>query len=182
MSRQSRRTFLKTAAAGFGAGIVIAGTKASGKVLGAHDTIRVAVCGINGRGQSHMGELAAMKGVQVTYLVDPDSSLFESRSKRIQTTGGNTPKCVQDYRQMLDDANVDAVTIATTNHWHAPLTVFACQAGKDVYVEKPASHNVFEGRKAVEAARKYGRIVQHGTQSRSSGGWARDTAAARSGK
>lgn len=182
MSRQSRRTFLKTAAAGFGAGIFIAGTKASGKVLGANDTIRVAVCGINGRGQSHMGELAAMKGVQVTYLVDPDSSLFESRSKRIQTVGGNTPKCVQDYRQMLDDANVDAVTIATPNHWHAPLTVFACQAGKDVYVEKPASHNVFEGRKAVEAARKYGRIVQHGTQSRSSGGWARDTAAARSGK
>jgi predicted dehydrogenase len=183
MSRVTRRAFLKSAtAAGFGAGIVIAGTKASGSVLGANDTIRVAVCGIHGRGQSHIDAFGSMKGVQVTYLIDPDKSLFETRSKRVKQKFGNTPKCVQDYREMLDDPEVDAVSIATTNHWHAPLTVFACQAKKDVYVEKPCSHNVFEGRQAVEAARKYGRVVQHGTQSRGSNSWAQMTAAARSGK
>ncbi len=77
---------------------------------------------------------------------------------------------MQDIRKALDDKNLDAVSIATPNHWHSLMTIWACQAGKDVYVEKPISHNVFEGRKCVEAARKYNRIVQHGTQSRSSGG------------
>jgi len=92
------------------------------------------------------------------------------------------PKCTKDIREALDDKNLDAISIATPNHWHALMTIWACQAGKDVYVEKPCSHNVFEGRKAVEAARKYKRIVQHGTQSRSSGHWAQLAAIARSGK
>ncbi len=184
MSRISRRRFLQTTAAASSVFplFTVAGTKASGKVLGANDTIRVAVAGINGRGTAHIGSLAGMDGVQVTYLVDPDSRLFDSRSKQVRDRGGNTPRCVQDIRQALDDPQLDAVSIATTNHWHALITVWACQAGKHVYVEKPLSHNVFEGRKAVEAARKYQRVVQHGTQQRSSGGRAKEIAAVQSGK
>ena len=184
MSRQTRRTFLKRAAAsaGIGTGIVIAGTQASGKVLGANDTIRIGVAGIHGRGQSHMGEFAKMDKVDVTYLIDPDSRLFEPRSAKIKQIGGNTPKCVQDVREALDDKDLDAVSVATCNHWHSLITFWACQAGKDVYVEKPCSHNVFEGRQCVKAAEKYGRIVQHGTQSRSDPKWAKTVAAVASGK
>ena len=134
---------------------MIAGTKSSGKVLGANDKIRLGVSGIHGRGQSHMGAFASMDGVDVTYLIDPDSRLFESRSAKIKQVGGNTPKCVQDIREALDDKNLDAVSVATCNHWHALTTFWACQAEKDVYVEKPCSHNVFEGRQCVKAAEKY---------------------------
>ncbi len=183
MTRQTRRSFLKkTAAAGVAATFTVAGTKASGRVLGANDTIRIGVAGIHGRGGSHIDTFAKMDGVQVTHLIDPDSRLFESRSAQVKARGKNTPKCFQDIRKALEDQELDAISIASCNHWHSLLTILACRAGKDVYVEKPASHNVFEGRKCVEAARKYQRIVQHGTQSRSSAGTAREVAAARSGK
>jgi predicted dehydrogenase len=188
MSKLTRRQFVKTAAAASSAFslFTIAGTKASGKVLGANDTIRVGVAGIHGRGGSHISGFAELnkdkQNVQVTYLIDPDSRLFESRGKTVRDLYGTQPKCVQDVRKALEDKELDVVSIATTNHWHSLITVWACQAGKDVYVEKPLSHNVFEGRKCVEAARKYQRIVQHGTQSRSSGGRAKEIAAAQSGK
>lgn len=183
MSRQTRRSFLKkSAAAGAVATLAISGTRSSGNIIGANETINVGVAGIHGRGQSHMQAFSNMENVRVTYLIDPDSRLFDSRSKAVQQWGGNTPKCVQDIREALDDDDLHAISIASCNHWHSLSTVWACQAGKDVYVEKPCSHNIFEGRKCVEAARKYGCIVQHGTQSRSSSGWARMTAAARSGK
>lgn len=174
MSHQSRRTFLKRslAAAGAGAAFTIAGTKSSGRVIGANDTVRIAVAGLNGRGGAHVNELAGMKGVQITCLVDPDQRTYASRVSEVQSRGGNTPKTVQDIRQALDDPNIDAVTVATPNHWHSLITIWACEAGKDVYVEKPCSHNVHEGRVAVETARKHGRIVQHGTQNRSSTEWA----------
>jgi len=180
MTRPNRRTFLKTAAAGAALTFVISDSRR--RVLGANETIRVGVAGINGRGSAHIDAFAAMPDVQVTYLIDPDSRLFAKRSEQVQKRAGNTPKCVQDIRAALEDKNLDAVSIATCNHWHSLITIWACQAGKDVYVEKPCSHNVFEGRKCVEAARKYGRIVQHGTQSRSSAGWARQVAAVASGK
>jgi predicted dehydrogenase len=165
MLRHSRRTFLKRAAAASAAfsTFTIAGTKASGRVLGANEAIRVGVAGINGRGGSHIGMVNGSKDCQLTYLIDPDSRLF---ARRLGSLQGRKPKCVQDVREALDDQNLDAITIATPNHWHALMTIWACQAGKDVYVEKPCSHNVREGRVAVEAARKYGRIVQHGTQKR----------------
>ena len=183
MSRQTRRTFLKrAAAAGVGTGIVIAGTKSSGKVLGANDKVRLGVSGIHGRGSSHINEFAAMEDVDVTYLIDPDSTLFEGRTGQVKKKGGNTPKCVQDIRRALDDSSLDAVSVATCNHWHALTTFWACQAEKDVYVEKPCSHNVFEGRQCVKAAEKYERIVQHGTQSRSSSSWAKTVAAVASKK
>jgi predicted dehydrogenase len=184
MSRQTRRAFLKktAAAAGVATSFTVAGTKTSGKVLGANDTIRVAVAGIRGRGAGHISAFARMDKVQVTHLVDPDSRLFESRVESVKKRGGNTPKCVQDIREALDDKDLDAVSVATCNHWHSLITVWSCQARKDVYVEKPCSHNVFEGRKCVEAARRYKCIVQHGTQQRSSQGRASQMAAIHSGK
>ncbi len=173
MQRTTRRTFLKAAAASAGVAttFTIAGTKASGRVRGANDVIRVGVAGIHGRGGSHMGEFVKMEGVQVTHLIDPDSKLFPGRVEMVKKKGGNTPKCFQDIREALEDKDLDAVSVATCNHWHSLITVWACQAGKDVYVEKPCSHNVFEGRQCVEAARKYKRMVQHGTQRRSGGHW-----------
>lgn len=182
MSRMSRRTFVKQASTGFAASFIIAGTKASGRVLGANEVIRIGVAGIRDRGSSHISAFAKMPGVQVTHLIDPDSRLFAQRVAQVKQLGGNTPKCFQDIRKALEDKNLDAISIATCNHWHSLMTIWACQAGKHVYVEKPASHVVFEGRKCIEAARKYGCIVQHGTQSRSDRKWALAVAAARSGK
>ena len=169
--RYTRRDFVKSAAAAGFATFTVGGTKSSNSVLGANDRIRVAVAGIHGRGQSHIGGFSGLDGVEVTTLIDPDSRLFRE--------GYN---CVQDVREALDDSNVDVVSVATPNHWHSLITVWACQAGKDVYVEKPLSHNVSEGRRCVEAARYYGRMVQHGTQQRSDNGRTREIAAVQSGK
>jgi predicted dehydrogenase len=179
----TRRGFLQGAAASAAFPLVtISGTKSSGRVLGANDAIRVAVAGINGRGKAHIGELLKQKGVRIVALVDPDSRLFDSRKESITDKGGKEPACVQDVRKVLQDKDIDAVTIATPNHWHSLMTIWAVQAGKDVYVEKPLSHNVTEGRRCVEAARKHGRMVQHGTQQRSSAGRAAEIAALQSGK
>src|SRR5262249_27664864 len=109
-------------------------------------------------------------------------SLFASHQKTIRDKTEKEPACVQDVRKALDDKNIDAITIATPNHWHSLMTIWACQADKDVYVEKPISHEVLEGRRCVEAARRYGRMVQHGTQSRSSASKAAEIAAVQSGK
>jgi predicted dehydrogenase len=184
MSQANRREFLQTAAAASTAFplFTIAGTKASGRVLGANDVVRIGVAGIKGRGGSHIDAYTKTDGTQVTHLIDPDSRLFAGRVAEIRKRAGNTPKTIQDIRSALDDKELDAVTVATCNHWHSLITIWACQAGKDVYVEKPLSHNVHEGRIAVQTARKHGRIVQHGTQGRSGGGNARDVAAAQSGK
>ncbi len=188
MSRSTRRQFLgrSLAASTVFSTFTIAGTKSSGKVLGANDTVRIGVAGINGRGDSHMkafsGAQGKEKNTQVTYLIDPDSRLFDKNVKMIRERSGNTPKCVQDVRKALEDPNLDAISIATPNHWHALMTIWACEHGKDVYVEKPCSHNVHEGRIAVKTARKHGRIVQHGTQSRSSPHWNKVIAAVHSGK
>ena len=185
MSRHSRRDFLKRAAVGglAAATFTIAGTKASAKVLGANDRVRIALAGINGRGKVHIECLCGLKNVEIAYLADPDTRLFKARSELVKKCGQkSTPQCVQDLRKVLDDKNLDAVAIAAPNHWHTLLAIWACQASKDVYVEKPCSHTVFEGRKLVEAARKYDRIVQHGTQSRSELAWIDEAAAVRSGK
>ena len=173
MPHVDRRKFLKQTTAAAGAAFVISGTKASGAVLGANDRIRVGVAGIHGQGGGHINAYTKMDGAEVAYLIDPDSRLFEGRIKSIEENGGRRPKTVQDVRQALDDGDVDAISIATPNSWHALITIWACQAGKDVYVEKPCSHNIHEGRIAVETARKYDRIVQHGTQRRSDLNWAR---------
>jgi len=181
---QSRRSFLGAAAAAstaFGL-FTISGTKASGRVLGANDTVRIGVAGINGRGGEHISQFTGLPNVQVAYLIDPDTRLFESRTKAVTSKGQPKPTCVQDIRKALDDKSLDAVSVATCNHWHSLITVWACQAEKDVYVEKPISHNIFEGRQCVEAAKKYKRVVQHGTQRRSSQGDANTISAVRSEK
>ena len=183
MSKFNRRKLLQAAAASTTFPLfTVAGTKASGRVIGANDTIRIGVAGINGRGSAHIGAFAGMKQVDVTYLIDPDSRLFGPRTEQVQSKGGNTPQCVQDVRRALDDPNLDAVSVATCNHWHSLIGIWACQAGKDAYVEKPISHNVYEGRKLVEAARNYNRVVQHGTQQRSDPARARQINAIQSGK
>lgn len=171
MNDFTRRDFMKGTVA---TGIAFA---AASTVLGANDDIRVGVAGINGRGGTHINEFNKLKGARVVAICDADKRAIAKRVKQ-------APKAKQyvDYRHMMDDDNVDAVSIASTNHWHALMAIWACQARKDVYVEKPCSHNVFEGRKLVEAARKYKCIVQHGTQSRSSSGWAHKCALAKSGK
>ncbi len=181
--RVTRRTFMRKTAVG-AALIAAPWADAAASVLGANDRVRVGVAGINGRGRAHYGAFGKMKdrGVEVAYLIDPDSRLFDSRSKDVERIAGNKPTCVQDVREALEDKDLDAISIATCNHWHSLMTIWACQAGKDVYVEKPMSHNIFEGRMAVEAARKYDRIVQHGTQQRSSTRRHREIAAVQSGE
>ncbi len=181
MSHLSRRQFLQTSAAAGITTFAISGTKSSGNVLGANDRVQVGIAGLNGRGKSHMGELSGRKDdVEIAYLIDPDQRTWPSALKSVSDKG-HKPQTVADIRTALEDKNLDAVTVATPNHWHALITIWACQAGKDVYVEKPCSHNVHEGRIAVEMARKHQRIVQHGTQSRSSGSWDNITAVSRSG-
>jgi predicted dehydrogenase len=183
MSRTTRRQFLQhTAAAGAAFPLfTIAGTKASGKVLGANDRVRIGVCGFGGRGGAHIAEYLNLPNVEVSHLIDVDTKNFTKGIRTVEEAGGKKPTCVQDLREVLDDDSLDAVSIATCNHTHSLLTIWACQAGKDVYVEKPISHNVWEGRKCVEAAERYKRIVQHGTQSRSSQGNANEVAAVQSG-
>ena len=176
----TRRTFLKTAAVGAATALVtpsVVGseiTKPSvipASAKGANDRIRVAVLGINGRGKSHIEEVMGLSqkaNVEVAVLCDPDMVILKERAAEFKKKYGKDVAIEQDFRRTYDDKNIDAVTLATPNHWHALQTIWACQAGKDVYVEKPATHNIYEGRKMIEAAYKYNRIVQHGIQLRSS--------------
>ena len=182
--KQSRRTFLKKSMtiAGLASTFTISGTCASGQILGANDRLRVGVVGINGRGQSHISAFASMPNVEVACLIDVDSKLLGPRADQIEKDHGYKPNAVQDIRKALEDKELNAISIATCNHTHSLFTIWSAQAGKDVYVEKPCSHNVFEGRKCVEAAGKYRRIVQHGTQSRLSMSRLRMVEAAKSGK
>ncbi len=137
------------------------------KKVGPNDAIRVAVIGVRGRGMEHIQSYLKLKDARITTICDVDKNVIGRATKAIGDKSGTEPKYVQDLRRVFDDKDIDAVSIATPNHWHSLATIWACQAGKDVYVEKPVSHNVFEGRKMVEAARKYNRIVQTGTQCRS---------------
>ena len=182
--KQSRRTFIKqsVAMAGLASTFAISGTRASGQILGANDRLRIGVVGINGRGKSHISEFGNMPNVEVAYLIDVDSKLFAGLATQVENAHGYKPNTTQDVRKALEDKELNAISIATCNHTHSLYTIWGVQAGKDVYVEKPCSHNVFEGRKCIEAADKYKRIVQHGTQSRLSAGRMRMVAAARSGK
>jgi predicted dehydrogenase len=193
MSRLSRRKFLKTSLVVAGGAALSSNRRSRGEVIepavgpatrvrGANEMIRVAVAGINGRGTAHLEMYTPMPNVRVVSIIDPDSRLFASRIKYVEEKGHNTPTPAQDIRRVLDNKDVDVISIATPNHWHSLMTIWACQAGKDVYVEKPVSHNIHEGRIAVETARKHGRIVQHGTQTRSNTHRAKIAALIASGK
>jgi predicted dehydrogenase len=163
----ARRDFIKkTMAAGSVA--IVAPTIIPSRVFGANDRINAAVLGVNGRGKSHIKSLMVQDNVQITTLCDPDMNLLKERQKSFKETYNKDVAIEQDLRKVMANKDIDVVSIATCNHWHALATIWACQAGKDVYVEKPGSHNIWEGRKMVEAAQKYDRIVQHGVQLRSS--------------
>lgn len=168
----SRREFLDTSAKTTAtlatmaaAGSAFAQDKKKSK--GANDTLNIAVIGIRSRGMNHCEEWAKIPGVRVHTLCDVDENLFPERVARVQTMQGVAPKTEVDLRRVFDNKEIDAVSIATADHWHALATIWACQAGKHVYVEKPTSHNIWEGRKMVEAARRYNRVVQAGMQNRS---------------
>ncbi|MGA1030344.1 MAG: Gfo/Idh/MocA family protein [Flavobacteriaceae bacterium] len=165
--KETRRSFLKKTAAASSATIV-APTILSSKVFGANDRINAAVLGVNGRGKNHISSLMKQKNVSITTLCDPDVKVLEQRQKEFTSKYNQKVALEQDLRKVMDNKDIDVVSIASPNHWHALSVIWACQAGKDVYVEKPGSHNIYEGRKMVEAAQKYDRIVQHGVQLRSS--------------
>ena len=133
-----------------------------------NERIRVAVVGAGGRGGNHVSSLSRLPNVEVAAICDVDESHIGDKVKRLQGAGAKTPNAYTDFRKLLEDKTIDAVSIASPNHWHTLQTIWAVQAGKDVYVEKPCSHNVFESQQIVAAVRKYDRIVQHGSQSRSS--------------
>ena len=164
----SRRKFIKKGSAGLaGAAILSSSALSYGRILGSNDTIQMAVIGIRGRGGSHINNFAKMNNVRLKYLVDVDENQFKRRLDEVEKLAGYRPQTEWDMRRVFDDKEIDAVSVATPNHWHALSTVWAAQAGKHVYVEKPSSHNVFEGRKMIEASRKYNVMVQVGFQNRS---------------
>ncbi len=157
MSGISRRSFFQGAALAVSAG----------RVVGANDRINVGIVGLGGRGMSHIGSWSRISGCQVIGLCDVNQAARERAQARLTGAGGAPAKEYNDMREMFANKDIDAVSIATPNHWHALSTIWACEAGKDVYVEKPASHNIYEGKRMVEVARKTGRMVQVGSQGRS---------------
>ena len=171
MTRIHRRQFL-TRSRNLGLGAAVGWTilRNSGSARGApaNEKVILGLIGAGGRGSNLATDFAARGDCHFACIADCDSGRFASLSNALaEKQGGQAPQGAQDYRRVLDDKTVDAVIVATPDHWHALAAIHACQAGKDVYVEKPPSHNCWEGRKMVEAARKYDRIVQVGTQNRS---------------
>ncbi|HEY2546651.1 MAG TPA: Gfo/Idh/MocA family oxidoreductase [Candidatus Acidoferrum sp.] len=166
----SRRDFLKIAGAGV-ATTALSGTASSyTNILGASDRVRVAICGVRGRGNDHIHGYSHVAGTEIVALCDVDENVSSQRAGEIEKMGLPKPKAYVDVRKLLEDKEIDAISIAAPNHWHSLMAIWACQAGKDVYVEKPCSHNWFEGRQLVRAVKKYNRICQHGSQSRSNPG------------
>ncbi|MEO6001311.1 MAG: Gfo/Idh/MocA family oxidoreductase [Chitinophagaceae bacterium] len=168
-----RREFIKKGLMG-SAGIVIGGmgltAKSYASILGANERINVAVVGVRGQGGTHINSWSKLKdnrNVQLKTLCDVDEAEWAKACKAATDISGVTPKTEWDMHKVFDDKDIHAVSFAIPNHWHALATIMACQAGKHVYVEKPASHNIFEGRKMIEAARKYKVRVQVGFQNRS---------------
>jgi predicted dehydrogenase len=169
-SHLSRRSFLKSgvaSAAGLAAASSVTFLTRPERVYGANDRVRVAICGVHGRGMDHVGNYAQLKNVEIAAVCDIDENVLAERVAAMVKRGIPKPATFVDVRKLLEDKSIDAISIATPNHWHALMGIWACQAGKDVYVEKPCSHNLWEGKQFVAAAQKYGRIVQHGTQIRS---------------
>jgi predicted dehydrogenase len=171
MNKISRRKFIRNsllAAAALKAWPLVAQTPKS-RIIGANGDIRVAVVGFNGRGKNHIEAFSTLKGTRLVALCDVDSAVLGKELKKANDAGGNV-EGYTDVRKILENKDIDAVSFATPHHWHALGAIWAAQAGKDVYVEKPASHGIWEGRQMVEAARKYNCIMQVGAQCRSSAG------------
>jgi predicted dehydrogenase len=187
MPTANRRTFLKTS---LGSLAGLSALSYSRAAASPNDKVVLALIGIGstvpgsvgGRGRQLLRPFGGFKDVEIAYLCDIDSNFYPFGQKILAGQGRREARVEKDLRRVLQDKDIDAVVVATPDHWHALATIWACQAGKHVYVEKPASHNVVEGRRMVEAARKYNRVVQLGTQSRSSASLARAAELVRSGK
>ena len=158
-AQSTRRTFFSLATA------AVAATRQ--KAVAANDKVDVAIIGLGGRGQDHMNIYAKLPDANIVALCDVNQAALERAQAKVKSLTGQTPKGYADMRQVFDDKSVQAVSMPVPNHWHALSTIWACQAGKDVYIEKPACWNVFEGQQMIAAARKYARMVQVGSQSRS---------------
>jgi predicted dehydrogenase len=166
MANSNRRSFLKQT--GLGVTAAALASAASGRAAGPNNRMIVGVIGTGGMGKNHVRALLTRKDVQIAWACDADRNRAAEAAQLVQKATGRAPQTVQDLRRVLDDRAVNAVFIATPDHWHAPAAILACAAGKHVYVEKPCSHNLREGRLMIEAARKHRRVMQVGTQSRSS--------------
>lgn len=162
-------------------GAALAGA-AAGKAVAANDKVNLGMIGVGGRGRGLTRTFLGIEDANVVHLCDADQASLERTQAEVAKVGAKKPKETNDMRHLFDDPEVDAVVIATPDHWHAPATILGCDAGKDVYVEKPASHNIREGRLMVQAARSNKRIVQVGTQARSRGSTIRGIEYANSGK
>lgn len=166
----SRRQFISNSlAASAGVSFLSVLPRARATMDSPNEAIQLGIIGLGSKAGGHIRQLLGMKGVRIVALCDVDPANLAKGTKLLKEKGFKAKEYV-DMRHLLDDASVDAVLIITPNHWHALATIWACQAGKDVYIEKPVSHNLWEGQKMVEAARKYGRMVQAGTQNRSDSG------------
>jgi len=165
----TRREFLDTLATGT-AGLAIASTaKSYGQIMGSNDRLNFAVIGLHSRAYAHLSALKANKAAaRIAYVCDVDKSTMQKFASATEREMGEAPKTDQDFRNILREKEVDAITIATPDHWHAPMAILGLQAAKHVYVEKPCSHNPAEGVMLVQAQKKYGKLVQMGTQQRSS--------------
>jgi predicted dehydrogenase len=166
----SRREFLRNgieSTAGLAAVSGITFLTRSERVFGANDRVRVAVCGIHGRGMDHVQGFVKVKNTELAAVCDADENVLAKQLPEIERLGVARPQTFVDIRKLLDDKSIDAISVATPNHWHALMGIWACQAGKDSYIEKPCCHNLWEGKQLVKAAEKYGRVVQHGSQIRS---------------
>jgi predicted dehydrogenase len=171
--KKNRREFIQNSIKGT-VGIALGGigfsSKSYGFIIGANERINIATIGIRGRGGGHINTVCSLKNinnVRLKTICDVDEQVLDGRLKTIQDKYNEKPVKEWDMRKVFDDKDIDAVVFATPNHWHALGTVWACQAGKHVYIEKPVSHNISEGRKMIEAARKYGVRVQSGFNMRS---------------
>src|SRR6516162_8292417 len=165
----TRRDFLDVLA--FGAAGLAVGTtaKSYSRIVGANERLNFSIIGLNGRGYAHLSSLKAnRRAARISYVCDVDGRILEKFAASTQQEMGEAPSTEKDFRKILERKDVDAITIATPDHWHAPMAIAALEAGKHVYVEKPCSHNPAEGALLVEAQKKYGKQVQMGTQQRSS--------------
>src|SRR6202522_3317399 len=168
----TRREFLDTVAVGT-AGLAIAAigssAKSYGQIVGANDRLNFAVIGLNGRAYAHLSSLKAnQRAARISHVCDVDQNILKKFAAETEREMGEKPATDRDFRSILQLKEIDAITIATPDHWHAPMAIAGLQAGKHVYVEKPCGHNPAEGALLVEAQKKYGKVVQMGTQQRSS--------------
>jgi predicted dehydrogenase len=169
-SELNRRDFIKTTAR-TGAGLATLGVTSffpkPERIFGANDRVRVAVIGLHGQGWVHVQEYAKLPNVEIAAVCDVDENVTRQRLAAMEKMGLKKPSTFVDLRELLEDKSIDAISIATPNHWHSLMAIWGCQAGKDVYVEKPLCHNWWEGRQVLRAVEKYGRIAQHGSNCRS---------------